>query len=103
MHFFAVTLLISVWALVSPKGMGKQFLVKMSLPLTAGFVMWLLLAYLATALSAVVQIPPLMQSIGVYAFAYPPPTFLPLAAQAAMVIILGGLARMRRLCKRQMQ
>lgn len=90
-------LLISVWALVTPRGMGKLFLVKMSLPLTGGFIIWHLLAYTATAISGSVDIPLLMQSIGIYAFASPPPVFLPLLAQAAMVVILGGLTRTRLL------
>ena len=90
-------LLISVWALVTPRGMGKLFLVKMSLPLTGGFIIWHLLAYTATAISGIVDIPLLMQSIGIYAFASPPPVFLPLLAQAAMVVILGGLTRTRLL------
>lgn len=101
MILLAVTLLISVWALVSPRGMGKHFLVKMSLPLTTGFVVWHVAAYLATAFASIVQIPLILQSIGVYAFASPPPIFLPLAAQAAMIAILGGLARMRKIGKGQ--
>ena len=38
-----------------------------------------------------------LQTIGLYAFDSPPPVFLPLAAQAAMAIILGGLAKSRLL------
>jgi hypothetical protein len=91
----AVTLLISVWALVTPSGMGKHFLVKVSLGLTAAFVVWHLLAYMATAVSANVAFPSILQSIGIYAFDSPPPVFLPLLAQAAMVVILGGLSRSR--------
>lgn len=90
-------LLISVWALVTPRGMGKQFLVSMSLPLTGAFIFWHLAAYTATAISELVSIPKMLQSIGVYAFASPPPVALPLLAQAAMVVILGGLTRTRRL------
>jgi len=90
-----VTLLISVWALVTPSGMGKFFLVKASPGLTAAFVVWHLLAYVATAVSANLGIPGILQSIGIYAFDTPPPVFLPLLAQAAMVVILGGLSRSR--------
>ena len=96
----AGVLLISVWALVTPRGMGKMFLVRMSLPLTGGFILWHLLAYTATAISGTVQIPELLQSIGVYAFDSPPPVALPLAAQAVMVVILGGLTRSRLLHQR---
>ena len=92
----AVTLLISVWALVTPSGMGKRFLVSTSPALTALFMGWHLLAYTATALSAVAKVPDLVQSVGIYAFDSPPPVFLPLSAQAAMVVILGGLSRSRR-------
>ena len=94
--YHAGVLLIGVWALVTPRGLGKQFLVRMSLPLTAGFMVWHLAAYTTTAVSANERIPALVQSIGVYAFNSPPPVFLPLLAQAFMILILGGLSRTRR-------
>ena len=76
-----MTLLISVWALVTPAGMGKRFLVSTSPALTALFMGWHLLAYTATALSAVAKVPDLLQSVGIYAFDSPPPVFLPLSAR----------------------
>lgn len=91
----AVTLLLSVWALVRPGGFGRHVLVGLSPALTVFFITWHLAAYLSTALSAYVTIPDLLQSIGVYAFDTPPPVFLPLATQAVMVIILSGLTRSR--------
>lgn len=90
-----MALLISVWALVTPSGMGKLFLVRVSPGLAAAFLAWHLAAYIATAVSANLSVPDLLQSMGVYAFDSPPPVFLPLAAQAAMAVVLGGLSRSR--------
>jgi len=56
-----VTLLISVWALVTPSGMGKLFLVRVSPGLAGAFLAWHMLAYVATAISANLAIPGLLQ------------------------------------------
>ena len=56
-----MALLISVWALVTPSGMGKHFLVRVSPGLAAAFLVWHLAAYVATAVSANVAIPGLLQ------------------------------------------
>ena len=86
-------LLIGVWALVSPKGVGRNLLLNLAAALSAFFIAWHFATYVATALGANLEISELLQSLGIYAFDDTPLVFLPLAAQILMAVILGGLAR----------
>eukprot|EP00967_Tisochrysis_lutea_P034141 scaffold40687_cov20-Tisochrysis_lutea.AAC.1 len=73
---------------------GKDALARASPGLTSLLLLWLLAIYTATSLQHYYGIiPPVLQSIGLFAFQSPPPVFLALTGQLIAVLFAARLSR----------
>jgi hypothetical protein len=89
----AVIFLGSLAVLLAPGTEGRKAMLPTALPIAALLNLWFLASYILTAVQPIVQPPPLVESLGLRAYATPPPAFLPLTAQLVSVLVLSGLAR----------
>ncbi|KAF5843396.1 hypothetical protein DUNSADRAFT_16895 [Dunaliella salina] len=90
----ACLLALGLWTLLGPKKWGKDALARASPGLTSLLLLWLLAIYAATSLQHYYGIiPPVLQSIGLFAFQSPPPKFLALTGQLITVLFAARLSR----------
>lgn len=105
----AVALLVGLWVLLAPRGVGEAPFAATAPALTALLAAWLVAAYCAAAAAPVQSLPSLARSLGLYGMpaggsgggggigADTAQPLSPLLGLLAVTIALAGLTRSRRL------
>eukprot|EP00775_Hariotina_reticulata_P007363 gene7363-7574_t len=90
-----VTLLVALWSLLAPSRFGRQVFAVTSPGMLLLYTLWLVDAYVATALDGLVAMPALFSSIGIWGYHKQYPALLPLLLHLLTTVAVAGLSRSR--------